>query len=182
MRSIVVLQLLSNKRVQSFRTIREEETAHLLKKIQESSGPVNLSAMFASFSNDGISRSAFGGKFSDSENGKKFLHAMTNLMELLGIINIGDFIPWLGWVGRVNGVDKRLDETAKEMDDVLESVIEERLQIQEEKDVKEKNGECFVDILLAIHNDKTVGASIDRDSIKALLLVISLSLEFIIFK
>ncbi|XP_057787921.1 cytochrome P450 71A8-like [Salvia miltiorrhiza] len=169
MKSIVVLQLLSNKRVQSFSTIREEETALLVRKIRESSGPVDLSAMFARFSNDGIGRSAFGGKLSDSENGKKFLHAMTELMELSGIIDISDYIPWLGWIGRLNGIDKRLDNTAKEMDQVLESVIQERLQIQEEKGVKQ-NGQDFLDILLGIYNDKTVDASIDRDSIKALLL------------
>ncbi|KAL1534727.1 unspecific monooxygenase [Salvia divinorum] len=169
MRSIVVLQLLCNKRVQSYSTIRKEEAACLVNKIRESSGttPVDLSAMFESFSNDVIGRSAFGGKLSDSENGKNFLDAMADLMELLGIINIGDFIPWLGWIGRVNGVDKRLDDTAKKIDQVLESVIQERLR---EKGVKDKNGEYFLDILLDIYNDKTPDVSIDRDSLKGTIL------------
>ncbi|KAL1534728.1 unspecific monooxygenase [Salvia divinorum] len=164
-RSIVVLQLLSNKRVQSYSTIREEEAACLVNKIRESSctTPVNLSAMFESFSNDLIGRSAFGGKLSDSENGKKFLDAMADLLELLGIINIGDFIPWLGWVGRVNGVDRRLDDTAKKIDQILESVIQERLH---EKGIKDKNREHFLDILLDIYND----VSIDRDCLKAIIL------------
>ncbi|XP_057787919.1 cytochrome P450 71A8-like [Salvia miltiorrhiza] len=168
MKSIVVLQVLSSRRVQSFRSIREEETAVFLNKIQASSGPLDLSTMFANFTNDGIGRAAFGGKYSESENGKKFLRVMTDLMELLGTINIGDFIPWLDWIGRVNGFDKRLDQTAKEMDEVLESLIQERLQQTETR--SSKNGEDFLDVLLQIYNDESADASIDRDSVKSLLM------------
>ncbi|KAG6406505.1 hypothetical protein SASPL_134109 [Salvia splendens] len=172
LRSIVVLQLLSNKRVQSYSAIREEEAALIVKKVLETSGntAVDLSAMFESFSNDVIGRSAFGGKLSDSENGKKFLEAMADLMKLLGIIDIGDFIAWLGWIGRVNGFDRRLDDTAKRIDLVLESVIQERM--LEKKGVKEESGEHFVDILLDIYNHTTLDVSIDRDSLKAIILVI----------
>ncbi|XP_042008767.1 cytochrome P450 736A117-like [Salvia splendens] len=165
LRSIVVLQLLSNTRVQSYSAIREEEASIIVNKIRESSGisPVDLSAMFEGFSNDVIGRSAFGRKLSDSENGKKFLDAMADLVELLGMINIGDFITWLGWVGRVNGVDKRLEETAEKIDQVIESVIKEWLH---EKGVKEQSGQHFLEILLDISKD----VSIDRDSLKAIIL------------
>ncbi|KAH6790127.1 hypothetical protein C2S51_005133 [Perilla frutescens var. frutescens] len=168
-KSILVLQLLSNKRVQSLRSIREEETALFVKKIRESSGEVvNLSAIFAEFTNDGIGRSAFGRRYSDSENGKKFLRVMMDMMELFGCINIGDFIPWLSWIGRVNGFDKRLDTTAREMDQVLESMIQECLQPQKDKN----NGQNIMDILLQIYhaNTSTAHASIDRDTLKSLIL------------
>ncbi|XP_042008861.1 cytochrome P450 736A117-like [Salvia splendens] len=165
LRSIVVLQLLSNKRVQSYSAIREEEASIIVNKIRESSGisPVDLSAMFEGFSNDVIGRSAFGRKLSDSENGKNFLDAMADLAELLGMINIGDFIPWLGWIGRVNGADKRLEETAEKIDQVIESVIKEWLH---EKGLEEQSGQHFLDILLDISKD----VSIDRDSLKAIIL------------
>ncbi|XP_057787923.1 cytochrome P450 736A117-like [Salvia miltiorrhiza] len=166
MKSIVVLQVLSSRRVQSFRSIREEETAVFLNKIQASSGPLDLSAMFANFTNDGIGRAAFGRKYSESENGKKFLRVMTDLMELAGTINIGDFIPWLDWIGRLNGFDKRLDQTAKELDEVFETLIKERLQ----QTRSSKDGEDFLDVLLQIYNDESADASIDRDSVKSLLL------------
>ncbi|KAH6773431.1 cytochrome P450 [Perilla frutescens var. hirtella] len=167
-KSILVLQLLSNKRVQSLRSIREEETALFVNKIRESSGEVvNLSAIFAEFTNDGIGRSAFGRRYSDSENGKKFLRVMMDMMELFGCINIGDFIPWLSWIGRVNGFDKRLDTTATEMDQVLESMIQECLQAQKDKN----NGENIIDILLQIyHPNTTADASIDRNTLKSLIL------------
>ncbi|KAL0318601.1 UNVERIFIED_CONTAM: cytochrome [Sesamum angustifolium] len=52
LKSICVLQLLSNKRVQSFHSIREEATALLVNKIRNSTSPVNLSEMFAQITND----------------------------------------------------------------------------------------------------------------------------------
>ncbi|KAH6772545.1 hypothetical protein C2S51_010949 [Perilla frutescens var. frutescens] len=173
-KSILVLQLLSSKRVQSLRSIREEETALLVKKIRESSGeearPVNLSSMFAAFANDGIGRSAFGKRYSESPNGKKFLRAMMDMMELFGRIDIGDFIPWLSWISRVNGFDKRLDTVAREMDQVLETMIQERLEAQKEKN----NGEInIMDILLEIYHGSNTAddaASIDRDTLKSLVL------------
>ncbi|KAK6122602.1 hypothetical protein DH2020_043659 [Rehmannia glutinosa] len=166
-KSIFVLQLLSNKRVQSFSSIREEETALFVKRIQESSssGPVNLTQMFSEFTNDGICRSAFGRKYCETENGKKFLMLMTEFMDLLGTISIGDFIPWLNWITRVNGFDRRVDKVAKGLDDFLEGVIQQHMEIPKNHE------ENFLDILLQFQTESTCGVSIDRDSIKALILL-----------
>lgn len=57
MRSICVLQLLSNKRVQSFRGVSEEELGLLVDNVKQScllSLPVNLSELFASLTTDVI--------------------------------------------------------------------------------------------------------------------------------
>ncbi|KAL8547584.1 hypothetical protein ACS0TY_007057 [Phlomoides rotata] len=172
LRSIFVLQLLSNKRVQSYLSIREEETQLLMKKIEESSsGAVNLSKMFAELSCDGICRAAFGRKNSESEQAKKFLKVVSEIMEILGGISIGDFVPWLSWISRVNGVDKRVERVVKEVDDILEGVIQEHVETKNQLGGDAgRNEQPFVDILLDIHNDSAAGASIDRDSIKAVIL------------
>ncbi|KAI3454396.1 hypothetical protein Pfo_011059 [Paulownia fortunei] len=170
LKSICVLQLLSNKRVQSFHSIREEEAALLMKKIRESSCSVNLSEMFTELTNDVVCRSAFGRKYSEGENGKKFLSLLREFLELLGTISIGDFIPWLSWINRVNGFDARVDKLAKELDEFLEGVILERLETPKEKAAQNRNGENFVDILLDIYQNNSTGVSIDRDSIKAIIL------------
>ncbi|KAL2243908.1 UNVERIFIED_CONTAM: cytochrome [Sesamum indicum] len=166
LKSICVLQLLSNKRVQSFRSIRDEETALLVNKIRKSSFPVNLSEMFAELTNDVVCRSAFGRKFSEGENSKKFLSLLIELLELLGSFPIGNFIPVLSWISRVNGFDARVDKVSKELDEFLEGVIKERMETPNE----DKNGANFVDILLDIYQSNSSGVSIDRDSIKAIIL------------
>ncbi|KAL0441104.1 UNVERIFIED_CONTAM: cytochrome [Sesamum radiatum] len=123
LKSICVLQLLSNKRVQSFHSIREEATALLVNKIRNSTSPVNLSEMFAQITNDVVCRSVFGQKYIDGQNGKKFLSFLAVYVELLGNFTLGDFFPGLSWISRVNGFDARVDKFSKEMDEFLEGVI-----------------------------------------------------------
>ncbi|KAL3835263.1 hypothetical protein ACJIZ3_009999 [Penstemon smallii] len=176
LKSICVLQLLSNKRVQSFQFIREEETDLLMKNIKSCSysclAPVNLSELFTSLSNDVICRSAFGRKYSEGEQGKKFLKLLTELMQLSGNVSIGEFIPWLSWINRVNGFDARVDKVAKEVDIFLDLVIQEHMNagLGSDETVKGERRENFVNILLTIHKDNTSGVSIDGESIKAIIL------------
>ncbi|KAL1534729.1 unspecific monooxygenase [Salvia divinorum] len=167
-KSILMLQLLSNRRVQSYRLIREEETALLVKRILECSGPVNLSKMFSEFTNNGICRSAFGRKYSESENGKKFLDLVGEVSEVIGAVRAGLFVPWLRWIDRVSGFDEKVDRIAREMDEFLEGVMRERFR---EGFMERKEGDNFLDILLEIYSDSSGEVSVDdRVSIKAILL------------
>ncbi|KAK2974659.1 hypothetical protein RJ640_030267 [Escallonia rubra] len=178
LRSVCVLQLLSNKRVQSFRTVREEETALMMKKIKESSLsslPLDLSEMFKSLTNDVVCRAAFGRKYGGDDSGKKFKQLLTDFLWLLGSIDIGDFIPWLSWISRFNGFSAKVDRVAKDLDEFLERVVEERLDMLKMESGRGENTEGdsredFVDTLLRIHIDNSAGVSVDRDSIKALIL------------
>lgn len=168
LKSICVLQLLSNKRVQSFHFIREQETGLLIKKIGGLSGPVNLSEIFNELTNDIVCRSAFGRKYSEGENGKRFIFLLREFLDLLGTINIGEFVPLLWWINRVNGFDARVDKVVRELDEFFEGVIRERM----ETPVDCKPGDLyFVDILVDIYQNNSSGVSIDRDSIKAIILV-----------
>ncbi|KAL8465622.1 hypothetical protein ACS0TY_034924 [Phlomoides rotata] len=167
LKSICVLQLLSNRRVQSFHSIREEETALLMNTVRESCGAVNLSDMFTQLMNDVVCRSAFGRKYSEGDGGKKFLCLLREFLEVLGTISIGDFVPWLSWINRVKGFDARVDRVAKELDEFLEEVLRQRLKTPTELS---KRGDCFVDILLDIYQNNSTGVPIDRDSIKAIIL------------
>ncbi|EYU26215.1 hypothetical protein MIMGU_mgv1a0235731mg, partial [Erythranthe guttata] len=128
MKSILVLQLVSNKSVHSFRSIRKDETALFVERIREYSSSssetkpavINLSMMFVELTNNGICRSSFGVRCSESEKRKKFMVLLKDLSELTGTVRVGEFLPWLGWIDSVNGFDKRVDRVAKEMDDLLE--------------------------------------------------------------
>lgn len=178
MKSICVLQLLSNKRVQSIRCIREEETVLLVKKINElGTSPVDLSEMFMSLTNDVVCRAAFGRKYSEGESGKKFRKLMSEFVGLLGGFDVGTYIPRLAWINRLTGFEAKLDRVAKEFNEFLEGVVKEHLVgVEREK----TGGEDFVDVLLGIYKEsETTGFCIDRDSIKALILVSPLSLSLI---
>lgn len=183
MKSICVVHLLSNKRVRSFGAEREEEVAMVTEKIREScslSLPLNLSEMLATLTNDVTCRVAFGKKYSaGSEGGREFQGLLGELMRLLGAFNVGDFIPWLAWVNRINGFDARVEKVAKEFDKFLDAIVEQHICSLK----RESNGDGsvrgedhknnLVDVLLAIQKDNVTGVAIDRESIKALILVCS---------
>jgi hypothetical protein len=96
MKSILVIHLLSNKRVQSFKSVRKEETYLMIKKIKQCcSSCVNLSEAFAKLTNDIVCRVALGRKYGEGEGGRVFKELLGEFVELLGVINVGDFIPWL---------------------------------------------------------------------------------------
>lgn len=177
-RSICVLQLLSNKRVQSFRAQREEEVALLVQDVKHSallSLPVNLSQLFASLTIDVTCRVAFGKKFIESgEGGRKFKEMLGEFMRLLGGFYMGDFIPWLAWVDHINGSDAKVEKIAKEFDKFLDVVVDEHmgaLKIKGEMSVEDEDGKDFVDVLLEVQNSGIAGSSIDRDNIKGIILV-----------
>ncbi|KAM3247103.1 hypothetical protein P3L10_008870 [Capsicum annuum] len=150
-RSICMLQLLNNKRVQSFSKIREEETSLLLKKIKDSidnSQVVDLAELFVSMTNDVLCRVALGRKYCDGEEGKKFKTLLLEFVELLGVFNIGDFMPWLAWVNRFDGLNAKVDKVAAEVSTFLEGVIEEHRETK--IDDEEEESADFVDILLQV--------------------------------
>ncbi|GLT84010.1 hypothetical protein SLE2022_022670 [Rubroshorea leprosula] len=175
-KSICVLHLLSNRRIQSFRAVREEETALMIDEIERASSspsPINLTEIFATVTNNVACRVALGRKYG-RESGRKFLKFLIEFGELLGAFNVGDFIPWLGWVSYVNGLDARTDKMAKEFDYFLEGIVEEHLAQQKEgPNIDPVNGEeqkDFVDVLLWIQRENLAGFKIDRLSIKAVIL------------
>ncbi|KAF8390528.1 hypothetical protein HHK36_025055 [Tetracentron sinense] len=74
MHRICMLQLLSTKQVQSFKSAREEETYLMIKKDKEqscSSTSLDLSEMLVSLTNNIICRVSFGRKNSGPEGGRK---------------------------------------------------------------------------------------------------------------
>lgn len=175
LKSICVLQLLSNKKVSEFRGIREQEIALMVEKIKgfsSSNSLVNLSEMFLPITNDIVCRSAFGRKYGEGENGKKFIFLLNEFLQLLGTTSIGTFIPWLESLNWINGFDARIARVAKELDDFLDKVVQERVDNIEFGSYNNQNGngEDFLDIMLGVHKDNSTGVSIDRDSVKAVIL------------
>ncbi|PON40931.1 Cytochrome P450, E-class, group I [Trema orientale] len=176
-KSICVLHLLSSKRVQSFRAVREEETRLMVEKIRKSSyligKAVNLSELFAELTNDVVCRVALGRKYSDDgDSERRFKELLGEFVELLGGFIIGDYIPKLAWLSRVNGLDGRIKKVAKEFDEFLEDVVQEHMEnnIIERINESIEDQKDFVDILLWIQRENLLGFPIDRTCIKALVL------------
>nr|QWK52360.1 cytochrome P450 71A26-1 [Isatis tinctoria] len=163
MKSVSVLHLLSNKMVRSFRDVREDEISLMMEKIRKSTSlPVNLtlSELLGSLTNDVICRVALGRKYGVNTDFKELIERLT---KLLGVFSVGSYVPWLGWIDWIRGLDGQLEKTGNDFDEFLERVVQDHV---------DGNGDRndFVDLLLAVQRDKTVGFEIDRISIKAIIL------------
>ncbi|KAF3677428.1 Cytochrome 71A2 [Capsicum annuum] len=173
-KSITVLHLLSNKRVLSFCYILEEEISNMIEKIGQecdsSSSAINLRDHFSSVTSNIISRVALGTKYNEvNESGTNAKETIEKLLSLLGAFNIGDYFPWLEWVNRINGLDTKVEKVAKELDTFLESVFEEHVSRDENREYRVDEIKDFVDVLLEIQNEKVTGFPLQRDSLKAIL-------------
>ncbi|KAJ4712446.1 Cytochrome P450 [Melia azedarach] len=130
MRSICVMKLLSLKRVQSFHSLREEETIEMIKKVERScsgSTTVDLSEILVSLTKNVICRAAFGTTYGEGEGGRRLKKLLEELGELLGVFSVGDFIPWLGWVDKLTGLDAKVERVFKDLDNFLNGVIDDHM-------------------------------------------------------
>ncbi|CDP04649.1 unnamed protein product [Coffea canephora] len=82
--------------------------------------------------------------------------------------NIGlDYVPWLAWLNRFNGLDARVKRVVKQIDQFIEGVIEEHRN-KAVADTTETTCSDSLDILLPIQREKLF--AIEHDSIKAVIL------------
>ncbi|CAN6584425.1 unnamed protein product [Malus baccata var. baccata] len=173
-KGICVLNLLSRKKVRSFRTVREEEANSMIKNIMKqststTSSVFNLSEIFLTLTNDVISRITLGTKYSDGdEDGKMFKGLTVELTEIMSRINIGDYIPWLSWCSRLNGLDAKQDDLAKRYDDFLETVVQKHMDGDDH--VKNDDEKDLVDVLLSLQKENVLPIPLDRVCIKAITL------------
>ncbi|KAI3777633.1 hypothetical protein L1987_47434 [Smallanthus sonchifolius] len=176
-KSVMILHLLCKKKIEAQREVREEEIALIVEKIKKlscKSQAVDLSDLFVTFTNDVVCRVTFGRKYSEGESGKKFRKMLGEFFEVLGGLNLEDFVPQLAWVDRLRGFSAKVERVAREIDGFLDGVVEERLRSKSTTGGGGGGGggdrEDFVDILLKIQKDDMIGVTLDRLVIKALLL------------
>lgn len=179
MKSICMLHVFSKLKVRSFRRVREEEAAEMVVKIkklmEQPSKKVNLSEIFASLANDVICRAAFGRKYSAGEKGcTNIREILSDFSEVLGTFCMQDFIPWLGWIDWVRGVDRKTTKVANALDEWIEKIVREHqdrlnslIDDADEADGGEK-WQDFVDTLLEIQRENS--SVLPRESIKAILM------------
>ncbi|XP_057534653.1 cytochrome P450 71A21-like [Amaranthus tricolor] len=126
-RGVCVMQLLSNKKVQSFLTVREQEASLIVKKIKKScNSVVNLREIIMLYTNDVICRACLGRKYSgDDDVGSSFKKLLNEALRLLGYFSFEDMIRWLGWIDRIMGLKGEVEGVAQGLDEILGKVVEE---------------------------------------------------------
>lgn len=168
-KKLCVIELLSQKRVQSIQFIREEEVEALVDKIRKASNGgcstgLNLREMLVATANNIICRCVFGRKY-DVE-GCRVGELGRKIMDHVLDISVGDLFPLLGWVDVLTGQINKLKATFGAMDDFFDHVIAERKMGR--GDSKNKD---FLDILLQLQDDGMSEFELTQDDLKALIMV-----------
>ncbi|KAL3537116.1 hypothetical protein ACH5RR_000482, partial [Cinchona calisaya] len=176
MKKICMMELLSKKRVESFRFIRQDEISKLAESIIQSSGGspggvlVNLTDKLFDYSSSVICRAAFGRICKDKE---AMIKKMKIALALVGGFNLAHVFPSLKFLPIITGLKHKLLEAHHKIDEILEDVIKQHKANHEigRKGNAESGDEDLIDVLLRHQeSDTDLQIPITARNIKALIL------------
>ncbi|KAH7565827.1 hypothetical protein JRO89_XS08G0023100 [Xanthoceras sorbifolium] len=166
-RKMCTLELLSNHKINSFKSMRKEEVDILIEYVKEAacSGiAVDLSAKVGALNADMTCRMVFGKKYMEKEFDERgFKDVMEEVMELLATINLADYIPQIASLD-LQGLRKRMKVVSKVFDEFLEKIIDEHVHSKDDSITKD-----FVDLMLSFMGSEETEYRINREHIKAII-------------
>lgn len=142
--------------------------------------PILLRQHLTRYTLTSISRTVLGGKYFSESNGgnnnEKSIISLEKLQDMLdkwfllnGVINIGDWIPWLGFLD-LQGYVKEMKELHKNLDKFNNFVLDDH---KAKRDQGDKNfvARDMVDVLLQQVEDPNLHLKLNTDSVKGLMQV-----------
>ena len=174
-RKIYLSEHFSSKRLESYEYIRVEERRVFVSRLCSMSGkPIMLKDHLSCLSI--ISRIVLGKKyFSESKDEtsivtlEEFQEILDELFLLNGVLNIGDWIPWIDFLD-LQGYVKRMKALKKKLDRFHDHVFDEHKARREgEKDFVPKD---MVDLLLQMADDPNLDVKLTYESVKGFTQVI----------
>ncbi|CAI0552746.1 unnamed protein product [Linum tenue] len=171
LRKLCTLELLSPKRVQSFRPIREEEGSKFVRRIAAAGGvgvgvPVNLSRLIFSLTYGVTSRIAFG-TVREEQQDDEYIPVVEEIMAAAAGFGVADLFPSVKLLERVSGMKAKLERLHGVQDKLLEKIIAEH---RARRSTSVENAEDLVDALLNLQRDGDhLGFSLTNDNIKAVI-------------
>uniref|UniRef100_A0A5B7BTW9 Cytochrome P450 CYP82D47-like n=1 Tax=Davidia involucrata TaxID=16924 RepID=A0A5B7BTW9_DAVIN len=161
-RKIVILELLSNRRLEMLGHVRVSQVKESIKEIYElwlnnkSSASnykvkIEMKRWFGDLSLNMMVRMLVGKRYlSNDKEGTRFQKAIGEFFKLLGIFVVSDAIPSLRWLD-LGGYEKRMKKTAKEIDCIMEGWLDEHKMRKRNSSLQVKRDhQDFMDVMLLI--------------------------------
>ncbi|XP_057765428.1 salviol synthase-like [Salvia miltiorrhiza] len=160
LRKLCTLELLSNKRVQSFRSLREKVFADLSRWIASMEGSsINLTAELYNSTYALISRATLGDHTTEHE---ALLPILKEVIEISAGFDIAELFPSVKVLQGVSGLRRRIMVLHKEADKILEDVV------RQHRGVKVEEHEDLLDVLLRVE-EEGLELPLTTDNIKSVL-------------
>nr|AAS92622.1 cytochrome P450 [Centaurium erythraea] len=162
LKKIFATELLSAKRVKSFRSLREEETLNTIRWISSNEGkPINMTNTLLNLVFGVLSRATFGKKSPEQD---KLVYIVNKAAELATGGNISDLFPSIKFFRLISVVNYKLKSMFAESNRLLDMIMKEH---------KKGNGsgesKDLVDVLLGYQRENAE-FSLTDENIKAVLL------------
>ncbi|KAK3156655.1 hypothetical protein QOZ80_2AG0110090 [Eleusine coracana subsp. coracana] len=163
-KKILTLHLLTLKKVQSYRIVREEETCLAMTKVSDAADvgqAMDMSELLYSFTFEVMCRAVSGRSVKLNGTSRLFRELLNVTETLIGGFNAEDYFPWLLRIGAYRrSVCARAEKVRKRWDDLLDRVMDD----DEEKLVQQHEPD-FIEVLLSHRHEY----GFTRDHLKALL-------------
>lgn len=184
MRKLATVELLSNHRARLLNYVQISEVNHLVKDLylhskRKENAKINMSERIEHLILNMITRMVAGKRFFDgdkearNEKGRPIGEIIREFMFITGALVPGDLIPFLGWFD-IKGILKTMKRVTGEVDEIVESWIEEHKMKKTDNDAKKD----FIDIMLSvIEDDESMG--LDRETIIKATTTVSTELEVV---
>ncbi|KAH1267519.1 Cytochrome P450 71D10 [Glycine max] len=154
LRKLCTVELLTSKRVQSFRSIREDEVSELVQKIRASAseeGSVfNLSQHIYPMTYAIAARASFGKK---SKYQEMFISLIKEQLSLIGGFSIADLYPSIGLLQIM--AKAKVEKVHREVDRVLQDIIDQH------KNRKSTDREAVEDLDMFIGGGETSSSTVE---------------------
>ncbi|XP_027185027.1 tabersonine 16-hydroxylase 1-like [Coffea eugenioides] len=170
LRKICTMELLSQKRVQSFKSIREDEVFNLIKSISLQKGStINLSRSIVSLTYSFTSRAAFGIR-NDLET-ERFIQLIDELNGMASEFSLADMYPSIKLLQMMSTLRFKVEKLHKQIDEILVNIVNEHKgKIKEAKQEGAEGKEDLVDVLLNIQKRGDFEPQLADTSIRAVIL------------
>ncbi|XP_026437453.1 cytochrome P450 CYP736A12-like [Papaver somniferum] len=169
-RKLCTLHLLTNSKIESFKSTRESEVRNAVESIKVAADGqvlVNLSLIVESLAEDITHKTIFGSLKNDRYNSKSLIQ---EAFRLAGAFNVADYIPYIGPLD-LQGLARQMKSTGKLVDEFLEHIIDQHIKDHgmSQQDHYQRD---FVDILLSLMNAQETTMNnelkLDRENVKAI--------------
>ncbi|KAK3028968.1 hypothetical protein RJ639_039995, partial [Escallonia herrerae] len=171
MRKICTLELLSAKKVRSFRSIREEEVWHLTESIHSSLGAtINFTERVYSLLNVIICRAVFGKRCKDQD---VLIQLIKETMRLIGGFDVADLFPSKKFLHVLTGLRPKLLKMHHKVDKILDNIISERREIlasTKKGNTDDTEEEDLIDVLLRLQESRGLELPITSNNVKAVIM------------
>ncbi|KAK3134188.1 hypothetical protein QOZ80_6AG0546090 [Eleusine coracana subsp. coracana] len=167
-RRICTLELLSARRVQSFRPVREEEAGRLLRGVAAAAAlakAVNLSEMVAAYAADSAVRAVIGNRLKDRD---AFLALLERSVKLFARMSLPDLYPSSRLAMLVSRMPGRMRRQREELVGFMDAIVRDH---EENKATggDDANKEDLLDVLLRIRREGDLQVPITTDNIKSVI-------------